>query len=108
MLALAFQNCPKTCRILPKWQNFAKSGHTGQGSKGIKGVGVIIDFVNRKTLSLSFRESPSPLSLEVHTSKHDIQFHSKPKSKKTTPTRFGLIFGGREFGNFGVPTVRGK
>ena len=25
----AFRNCPKTCRILPNWRNFAKSGHTG-------------------------------------------------------------------------------
>ena len=28
-LILAFRNCPKTCRILPNWRYFAKSGHTG-------------------------------------------------------------------------------
>ena len=29
ILILAFRNCPKTCRKLPNWRNFAKSGHTG-------------------------------------------------------------------------------
>ena len=23
------KNWPKTCKLLPKWRNFAKSGHTG-------------------------------------------------------------------------------
>ena len=27
ILILAFRNCPKTCRIMPNWRNFAKSGH---------------------------------------------------------------------------------
>ena len=24
---------PNTCKLLPKWQNFAKSGHTGEDEK---------------------------------------------------------------------------
>ena len=26
---VTFKNLPKTCKLLPKWRNFAKSGHTG-------------------------------------------------------------------------------
>ena len=26
------ENLPKTCKLLPKWQKFAKSGHTDHGA----------------------------------------------------------------------------
>ena len=30
---LSIKNLPKTRKLLPKWQNFAKSGHTGRDDK---------------------------------------------------------------------------
>ena len=35
ILNYAFRNCPKTCRILPIWWNFAKSGHTDGYTLGL-------------------------------------------------------------------------
>ena len=44
---------PKTCKLLPKWWNFAKFGHTDATLKGC----FLIAFKNRQTLSTNIRSS---------------------------------------------------
>ena len=44
---------PKTCKLLPKWWNFAKFGHTDATLKGC----CLIAFKNRQTLSTNIRSS---------------------------------------------------